>query len=63
VKLPEILKAKKKPLDVLTLESLGIDTSPQHVVERVAPPAPRPRGIRVQDAAELVGVLRQRGVL
>jgi len=63
VKLPEILKAKKKPLDVLTLESLGIDTSPQHVVERVEPPAPRPRGIRVQDAAELVGVLRQRGVL
>ena len=63
VKLPEILKAKKKQLDVLALESLGVDTRVQIVVERVEPPAPRARGIRVSDAVELVGVLRQRGVL
>jgi electron transfer flavoprotein beta subunit len=63
VKLPEILKAKKKPLDVLPLESLGIDARAQVVVERVEAPAPRARGVRVRDAVELVGVLRQRGVL
>jgi electron transfer flavoprotein beta subunit len=63
VKLPEILKAKKKPLDVLPLDSLGIDAPARLVVERVDAPAPRARGIRVQNAAELVGVLRQRGVL
>jgi electron transfer flavoprotein beta subunit len=63
VKLPEILKAKKKPLDVLPLSSLGVDASARLVVERVDAPAPRARGIRVQNAAELVGVLRQRGVL
>ena len=63
VKLPEILKAKKKPLDVLPLDSLGIDARTGIVVECVEAPAPRARGIRVHDAAELVGVLRQRGVL
>jgi len=63
VKLPEILKAKKKPLDVLPLSSLGIDVSPRLVVERVDAPAPRARGIRVQSAAEIVDALRQRGVL
>jgi electron transfer flavoprotein beta subunit len=63
VKLPEILKAKKKPLDVLPLSSLGVDTRAGLVVERVDAPAPRGRGIRVQSAAELVGVLRERGVL
>jgi electron transfer flavoprotein beta subunit len=63
VKLPEILKAKKKPLEVLPLSSLGVDTRAGLVVERVDAPAPRGRGIRVQNAAELVGVLRERGVL
>jgi len=63
VKLPEILKAKKKPLDVLPLSSLGVDTRAGLAVERVEAPAPRARGIRVQSAAEIVGVLRQRGVL
>jgi electron transfer flavoprotein beta subunit len=63
VKLPEILKAKKKPLEVLPLSSLGVDTRAGLVVERVDAPAPRGRGIRVQSAAELVGVLRERGVL
>jgi electron transfer flavoprotein beta subunit len=63
VKLPEILKAKKKPLEVLPLASLGIDVRPRLAIERVEPPAPRARGVRVHDAAELVAALRQRGVL
>ena len=63
VKLPEILKAKKKALDVLPLDSLGVDALARLVVERVDAPAPRARGIRVHDAAELVAALRQRGVI
>jgi electron transfer flavoprotein beta subunit len=63
VKLPEILKAKAKPLAVIPLASLGVDARPRFVVERTEPPAQRAKGIRVGDAAELVRVLRQRGVL
>jgi electron transfer flavoprotein beta subunit len=63
VKLPEILKAKNKPLTVIPVGSLGVDVEPQFVVERTEPPAQRAKGIRVGDAAELVRVLRQRGVL
>ena len=63
VKLPDILKAKTKPLAVIPIASLGVDALPQFVVERTEPPAQRAKGIRVKDAVELVSVLRQRGVL
>jgi electron transfer flavoprotein beta subunit len=63
VKLPEILKAKTKPLAVIPLDSLGVDAARQFVVERTEPPAQRAKGIRVKDAAELVAALRQRGAL
>jgi electron transfer flavoprotein beta subunit len=63
VKLPDILKAKTKPLGVIPLASLGTDAAAQFVVERTEPPVQRAKGVRVQDAAELVAVLRQRGVL
>ncbi len=63
VKLPDILKAKTKPLAVIPLASLGVDAPPQFEVERTEPPAQRAKGIRVKDAAELVSALRQRGVL
>jgi electron transfer flavoprotein beta subunit len=63
VKLPEILKAKQKRLDVVALDSLGIDARPRLVVEKTESPPARAKGIRVKDAAELVSVLRRRGVL
>jgi electron transfer flavoprotein beta subunit len=63
VRLPEILKAKTKPLAVLPLAELGIDPTPQLVVEHYEPPAPRQRGVRVADAAELVAALRARELL
>jgi electron transfer flavoprotein beta subunit len=63
VKLPDILKAKAKPLAVIPLTSLGVDARAQFIVERTDPPAQRAKGIRVGDAVELVRVLRQRGVL
>jgi electron transfer flavoprotein beta subunit len=63
VKLPEILKAKRKPLEVVELGSLGVDVTPQFRLVHTAAPSPRSRGIVVRDAAELVAHLRRRGVL
>lgn len=62
VKLPEILKAKSKPLVVMSLADVGVMHEPQFASVAVAPPAPRARGVRVKDVTELVAVLRQRGV-
>jgi electron transfer flavoprotein beta subunit len=64
VKLPEILKAKTKPLAVVPLaELLPNPPAAQFTTVATDPPAARARGTRVQTAAELVAVLRQRGVL
>ncbi|MDA8348728.1 MAG: electron transfer flavoprotein subunit beta/FixA family protein [Pseudomonadota bacterium] len=63
VKLPDIMKAKKKPLETLTLESLGITPRAQLKTLRHEPPAQRSKGVRVNDAAELLGALKQKGLL
>nr|WP_255682288.1 electron transfer flavoprotein subunit beta/FixA family protein [Luteimonas sp. BDR2-5] len=63
VKLPDIMKAKKKPLDTLALDDLGVDATPQFSVLKFAPPASRTKGVLVKDVAGLVSVLRQKGVL
>ena len=63
VKLPEILKAKKKPLDVVDVATLGVDLAETLKVIKYEPPAQRGRGVMVKSAAELVAELRARGVL
>ena len=63
VKLPDIMKAKKKPLETLELASLGIDTSSLIRVIKVEAPAQRQKGVMVKDARELVEQLKARGVL
>jgi electron transfer flavoprotein beta subunit len=63
VKLPDILKAKRKPFEVIELGSLGVDVAPQFRVVHTAAPSARPRGTMVRNAAELVAELRRRGVL
>jgi electron transfer flavoprotein beta subunit len=64
IKLPDIMKAKKKPLDVTTLADLGVAPPAQGIrVLKFEPPAVRSRGVMVKDAAELVAALKQRGVL
>jgi electron transfer flavoprotein beta subunit len=56
--LPNIMKAKKKPLDVLTADDLGVAIS-SHVTQlRVEPPAERQAGIKVEDVAQLVDKLK-----
>ena len=61
--LPNIMKAKKKPLDVKELASLGVDTAPRLKVVKVTEPPKRSAGIKVETAADLVSNLKTAGVL
>ncbi len=63
VKLPDIMKAKKKPLEVLPLASLGVPTARQTTVLRYDPPPQRQKGVMVKDAAELVAALHGKGLV
>jgi electron transfer flavoprotein beta subunit len=63
VKLPDIMKAKKKPLDTVKWSDLGIDVPARLKVVRVDPPAQRQKGVRVKDAQELVDLLKKKGIL
>jgi len=56
--LPNIMKAKKKPLETLTPDSLSVDVSPRLKTLRVTEPAKRKGGGRVADVKELVAKLR-----
>jgi electron transfer flavoprotein beta subunit len=56
--LPNIMKAKKKPLDTLTPADLGVDVAPRLKTIKVAPPAERKAGVKVGSVAELVEKLR-----
>ena len=56
--LPNIMKARKKPIDVLTPEDLGVDISNRVIVLEVNEPPARQAGVIVADAAELVDKLR-----
>ncbi|MFT3759181.1 electron transfer flavoprotein subunit beta/FixA family protein [Thauera sp.] len=56
--LPNIMKAKKKPLDVLPAAGLGVDVAPRLRHVRHAEPAARKGGVKVADVAELVNKLR-----
>jgi electron transfer flavoprotein beta subunit len=63
VKLPDIMKAKKKPLDTFTLEALGVTPRRQLKLVKFEPPPQRQKGIRVRDPAELVAALKKKGLL
>ncbi|MYM32175.1 electron transfer flavoprotein beta subunit [Duganella sacchari] len=58
VTLPNIMKAKKKTLDVTKPEDLGVDVTPRLKTVKVAEPAKRSAGIKVPDVATLVAKLR-----
>ena len=57
--LPNIMKAKKKPVEELTPEALGVDASPRIETLSVAEPPKRQAGIKVADVAELVKRLHE----
>ena len=56
--LPNIMKAKKKPIDRREVDALGVDVSPRLAVHKVEEPPKREAGIKVADVSELVAKLR-----
>ena len=52
------MKAKKKPLDIIDVSSLGIDTDPKIKIIKVEEPPKRKAGIMVNDVKELVEKLK-----
>jgi len=63
VKLPEIMKAKKKLLETIPLIKLGIESTTQFRSLSTEPPPQRPKGVMVSDVPELVQSLRDRGLV
>ena len=59
VKLPNIMKAKKKPLDVLKPADLGVDVTPRLITLKVQEPPKRQAGIKVDTVAALVDKLHK----
>ena len=58
VKLPDVMKAKRKPMDKIELDSLGLDTAPRLTTLEVIEPEGRAAGVIVNSVAELVEKLR-----
>jgi len=56
--LPNIMKAKKKPLDTKSVADFGVDTAPRLTVLKVTEPPKRQAGIKVESAADLVARLK-----
>lgn len=63
IKLPDIMKAKSKPIDTIEFGSLGVEAHDQLKTTHYAAPAKRSKGVMVKDAAELVAALKQKGLL
>ena len=56
--LPNIMKAKKKPIDTVRPADLGVDVAPRLVTLKVSEPPRRKAGVKVADAVELINKLR-----
>lgn len=63
VKLPDIMKAKKKPLDEIRLEELGVNPGSTFEATGYAPPEQRTKGIIVDDVSGLISALKDRGLV
>jgi len=63
VKLPDIMKAKKKPLDRIPIADLGVAPAARIGASNFAPPEQRQKGIMVNDVAGLVAALKDKGLL
>ncbi len=63
VKLPDIMKAKKKPLDEISVADIGVEAGPMIKELIYAPPEARQRGVMVDDVAGLVSALKDKGLV
>lgn len=63
IKLPDLMKAKQKPIDTIALADLGVDVTTSTTIEEYAPTPQRQRGLMVSSVEELIAVLQERGLL
>jgi electron transfer flavoprotein beta subunit len=63
VKLPDIMKAKKKPLDVTSLDALGVNAAILLKSVKTEPPAQRQKGVMVKNVPELIDALKKKGLI
>ena len=62
IKLPDIMKAKSKPMESLPIAELGIPSATLLTTIRFEPPAKRSKGVMVKDVAELIAALKSKGL-
>ena len=63
IKLPDIMKAKSKPLETLAFADLGVESADFLETTHYTPPAKRSKGVMVKDVAELVAALKNKGLV
>ena len=63
IKLPDIMKAKSKPMETIAFADLGVESADFLTISHYAPPAQRSKGIMVKDVAELVAALKNKGLV
>ncbi len=63
IKLPDIMKAKAKPIETIEFASLGVESGDLLTTTHYAPPPKRSRGVMVKDVAELVSALKAKGLV
>ena len=63
IKLPDIMKAKSKPIETIDFASLGVESGDHLKTTQYAAPAKRSKGVMVKDVAELVSALKAKGLL
>jgi len=62
VKLPDIMKAKRKPLETVSFADLGVENEHHLTATHFAPPAQREKGIMVEDVGALIQALKDKGL-
>ncbi len=63
VKLPDIMKAKRKPLEIVSFADLGVENEHHLTATHFAPPAQREKGIMVEDVGALIQALKDKGLV
>ncbi|HNR91425.1 MAG TPA: electron transfer flavoprotein subunit beta/FixA family protein [Dokdonella sp.] len=63
IKLPDIMKAKSKPLETIAFADLAVESGDHLTTTHYAPPAKRAKGVMVKDVAELVSALKAKGLV
>ena len=63
IKLPDIMKAKSKPMETIAFDTLGVESGDHHKVIKFAAPTRRTKGTMVKDVPALVAALKAKGLL